>query len=276
MLNFELPVGLVYDGEVYREVETKFLTGRVIKELSNTAQSNRNRAHKLRRIALTLLVEDFPGIDERVEDLVGKLYEPDVDFILYKVAEDEFLDEDVVVTRTCEGQMGCGQENRFQYDLSEFPVIDLHSTESENPFAESEDFTIPFELSRGIPTGGRADADRAYQGRMGFLTLDQWEEAVKAATQGRGQGTDLGGARFNRIYHMIKELEYFYKGGEPQEGKDLLTTEEILNMRKGDFQKIEDLYDEYYPGPQFPETENCKNCGNTIQLLMDPIRDFIL
>lgn len=282
----ELPIGLTHKGEIYEEVEVGGITGRVMKELSSL-QGNQSEAYKAFRKGLELVVEDIPDLTGvRVDDVLGKMYYVDGQYILHEVSKEEYAGEPAEVTRSCNQ---CGAENTFEYDLDE---IDIVTDEDMKDSAEkgftydeaSNEFTMPFTLKHGVPTTGKTDNPDAKHGEIKLLTIDGYENTLSSSTnQKRGRGrqqatsSDLGEARFAQLYNIIHSLEHFYTTGEDHSSdKDAFTKERLEMMRRMDITKLEEMYADHLPGVQYPTVEYCNSCGAEIPVGIDPVVDFFL
>lgn len=278
-MEIKLPVGLVHDGEIHRDVVTTGVTGKVMRKLSSM-QGKRSEALKTQRKALEMLIKGFKGIDGSAQRLIDDLYYVDGEYLLHEVARREFADEQAEVTRTCNNP-NCGAQNAFKLDLDEIEVIDMHEDNSTVGFEqEGNGFRMKFELEHGVPTSDKTDNPDAKFGELGLITMSEFQEIV-SGKQGGGQqqggGVDFGQARFDQLFHTIKSLEYFTVPGEEHDSnKDRFTKTDLDKMRHKDIKKLENMYNENLPGVQYPQSRACEVCGSDIPLGVDPVTDFFL
>lgn len=253
MAEYELPVGCFQESPEglmhIRKVEIEPLNGFALRSMTRALQVHpRTGLHEATKIALTKGLTKLGGKAPQERDL-KRLYQCDVDYVLYELACWELINEDYIgaIQRECGF---CGQTNRIRLNLREFEVKRI---------PEGEEFQIPFELPLGLKHGERV----AKQGQMRLLTFGDRDKIVQTSL------ADIGKARLQAILLSVKELETFNEG-------DPLQLIDLDQAPSPDLKYLERLYNDSEPGVKPPTSSICSFCGSPITYTIDWARDFLL
>jgi len=254
----KLPVGIVYEGQTYRDVEIAPLTGRTLKIIRN-AVSNEGIDANMYIEVLKHGIKSIDGLQGAIPvSLIRKMYWPDAEYIFMQLAKQETAGENPVVMRECPS---CGRRVKIPFDFDQVEVVFLDDPDCESGF-NNPDRLIPFTLSTPIDT---LDPERTpyNTGKLGILTVEDW---IRIFPRSKAK---LGTVSLESITAAIYELG---PAGKEQERK--ISVVDVENLASRDIKMLERLYNENEPGPR-PTTGICPECGAEISLLVDWVQDFL-
>jgi len=263
-MRITLPVGIILDGQRYREVEVGYLTGHALKSMRAAIGGRRPQGLDHYLDALKVGIKGIVGYEGTITpEIIKNMFWVDAEYILHSMAVMELealrdIDPSVgepTISRTCPS---CGHTSDFPVDLAGRAVRMVEETK----FGESSDFTIPFKLSQPIDW---LDPEKTpYQeGRLGLHTVGDFLEIARRAARNVGEAT------LYSICRAIVELG--------PKGRGEIDPADLEPLPAVDIKRLERLYNDNEPGLLPLEPAECPNCGNEVNLNpIDYVLDFLL